>query len=251
MSKVEETMSKEDYGLLRRLRTHARTAEDEYIEAAEEAKQAKKRMEGADLRLKKFLDEIADGPLPIEEQAERNRNGDADPSGLFGDAHAGPDPGTVPVAESPGEFQVLTSDELWRAISIDEIGTYGVKLVVLKKLRDAGIHTIGDLAAFTTAERDLTSIAGIGEETRNAIVDAMIDYFREHPLPPKPQVVTPTPETAQDASAESDGEDDQSSPENAVADQPDAFPDPPKPKRKRRAKGEPADEPDSTPDQPE
>src|SRR6187551_2550563 len=113
MSKVEETMSKEDYDLLRRLRTHARTAEDEYIEAAEEAKQAKKRMEGADLRLKKFLDEIADGPLPIEEQAERNRNGGADPSVLFADDGKPSDASPVEVQDT-GEFRVLGEDERWR-----------------------------------------------------------------------------------------------------------------------------------------
>jgi hypothetical protein len=270
MSKVEDTMSKEDYDLLLKMRAHARDTEDDYLEAAEAAKQAKKRMEGAALRLNKFLDELGDGPLPLEEQAERNRNGDADPSGLFEGGTPVDEPGPETEAQEPGEIGVVGDEDAWRYVDIGEIGNHGIKPAVIKRLREAKIGTIGDLAAYTSADRNLTDVPGIGEETRNAIIDAMIAYFEAHPMP-KPQVVDPTteangdetpggvengPRLPQDEPAEAGTSDHTGEPDDASESGTEAQDDAPpkKPKRKRRRKardGEGGEGPEPTPDQPE
>lgn len=270
MSKVDETMSKEDYDLLRGLRIAARDAEDEYIEAADAAKRAKKAMESAQDRVNKLLDEFADGPLPIEQQAERNRNGNADPSALFAEDGNPADESAQAEAQEPGEIGVVGDEDAWRYVDIGEIGNHGIKPAVIKRLREAKIGTIGDLAAYTSADRNLTDVPGIGEETRNAIIDAMIAYFEAHPMP-KPQVVDPTaeanggetpetglesPEMPQDEPAEPGTSDHTDEPSDASESGPgpldDAPAEKPKRKRRRRAKdGEGGEGPEPTPDQPE
>jgi hypothetical protein len=246
VSTVDMTISREDFDRLCQLRTDSRNAEDTYLRRAEAAKQAKKNMESAQDLVNRFLDEMAAGPLPLEQQAQRNReceSSGADPSALFADDRpADGEPGEVPVSEEPGEFAVTTQDEAWRFVDIAEI-----KLAkgVIKKLKAAGIATVGDLADFSTADRDLTSISGIEEATKNAIIDAMIGYFEEHPMPPKPGVVDSTSLAAQgEADGGADGREDVPASENAPEGKQGRS-------RRKRKTDDSADLPGLTPDEPE
>lgn len=156
------------------------TAEAGLKEADHHRKCAKKRLDAAQETLNQFIDEIGEGPLPIELQAERNALAKSEKEAKE-QAEAGEQ-----AAENEPQAEEKTSSgdsEAWRSVPIEDLGTYGATGTDTRKLSEAGIKTLGDLSDHTAASEGLglTSIKGIGEKTSERILNAISSYYADHP----------------------------------------------------------------------
>lgn len=73
----------------------------------------------------------------------------------------------------------LKTDEPWREVNLDKI--FDPEKRIRKSLSEAGINTVGQLADYTSADKQLTDITGIGEKAADEIDEALVDFYVDNP----------------------------------------------------------------------
>lgn len=87
-----------------------------------------------------------------------------------------PNDDTPAVSGESGE--VPKEDETWRATTLEQLGISG-KLA--EHLTEAGLTTLGAVADYTSQDKRLTDIPGIGAANEDKIANAMADYWEKNP----------------------------------------------------------------------
>ena len=151
-----------------RLQEERKQAKRKWKDAKEEAKDLKAEYETATERLSEYISELKQGEnMPLYKKEGASTNGQHEP-------------------EADGE---------WRTVPIDQVLTT-LKPKKLEILREAGLANLGQLEDFRAAKGEWAwDLKGIGPETRTQIEEAILNWFKEHPIPatestPAPAVPT-------------------------------------------------------------
>ncbi len=67
----------------------------------------------------------------------------------------------------------------WADVAVDILITHGVSMAISNKLADAGIETLGQLAAWNDGTKNLTDIPGIGQAKADKIRDALEGFWAD------------------------------------------------------------------------
>jgi hypothetical protein len=156
---------------------HVSTLHNVYLHSAERAKENKKAWEAAAEGLQGLIRGFAQ-PMPLFDKPESKQ---AEP-------------------------------EAWRETAVDVLTSHGLPGAIAEKLDDAGFHTIGDLADWTTANNSLTAIAGVGLKKAEKIEQALESFWAtltpDDPAEDEPEPEKPADEIDDDDESEEDAEDD-------------------------------------------
>lgn len=72
--------------------------------------------------------------------------------------------------------------DAWRLVTLTAaLEGRGVTDNQIAKLHEADLHTLGDVADYTSADRRLEDIDGIGQVISEKIADALTEYWQDHP----------------------------------------------------------------------
>jgi hypothetical protein len=148
-------------------------AREAYEIAADEAKDLKKRLEVLQDDLNEFITESAGGNVT--------------PRALF------KDPANSDASQATPSQTTDADDDAWRAMTLAE-ALPELKATVIKKLNDASLYTMGELANWTAEDggrHRLTDIAGIGKETSGKIEEATMAFWARRAAPAPAHIEPP------------------------------------------------------------
>lgn len=149
-------LSPDTASLLEVIRLNKRGIElhDAWQSFVERAKDAKKRWEGHQEYIQKF---VAGLDMPLFDK--------------------GPD-GSAEADAPPTE---PAPDPAWRSVPLLELGRYGLAPKLREKLAEAGISTVGTLADWTNGGQLLTDIPGVGAAAAGKIEDVLAEFWEARP----------------------------------------------------------------------
>jgi len=141
------------------LLSEADAADREVLTIKESLKEAKEESEEAQVALRRYL---------------RKLRGDQDKTYPLFDSNLA---SLVEVAINPPVTPEEEPDRPWRKVLLETLFSG----VALKRLQDANLETVGDMADFTNNSR-ITEIEGIGQATADKIEKRMVEYWAENPV---------------------------------------------------------------------
>lgn len=96
-------------------------------------------------------------------------------------------------------------DESWKDLSLGE-ALLGVPAGIIDKLADAELRTMGELTAFSSEQRLLTDVPGIGQLKADKIEEALTAFWERRRQQSIASAPTPPPEQPEPADSDEDAE---------------------------------------------